>query len=205
RATADQQVARFHRESDRRRLRAMAISVVGAGLLVALVLSVVGLKVQQVRLSYRLDALRTTRTELEEANRRLSVERASLSSLVRIGYLQVFKHEEYSRLAEAQRAKTVPLRPKRGPILDRAGLVLAESAAAESLFGLPTRMTDSARVATELAPILGEPASDIARRLDPDKRFVWVKRKLPPRVAQAVQDLHEPTLGFIQESLRLYP
>jgi cell division protein FtsI (penicillin-binding protein 3) len=130
---------------------------------------------------------------------------AFLGILVRIGYLQVFKHEEYSRLAEAQRAKTVPLRPKRGPILDRGGLVLAESAAAESLFGLPTRMSDSARVATALAPILGEPASDISRRLDPDKRFVWVKRKLPPRVAQAVQDLHEPTLGFIQESLRLYP
>ena len=35
-------------------------------------------------LNYRLDALRTTRTELEEANRRLSVERASLSSLGRI-------------------------------------------------------------------------------------------------------------------------
>ncbi len=75
RATADQQVARFHRERDRRRLRAMAASVVGAGLLVALVLGVVGLKV---------DALRTTRTELAEANRRLSVERASLSSLGRI-------------------------------------------------------------------------------------------------------------------------
>ncbi len=130
---------------------------------------------------------------------------AFLGILVRLGHLQVFKHEEYSRLAEAQRAKTVPLRPKRGPIVDRAGLVLAESAAAESLFGLPTRMSDSARVATALAPILGEPASEIARRLDPDKRFVWVKRKLPPRVAQAVQDLHEPTLGFIQESLRLYP
>ena len=130
---------------------------------------------------------------------------AFLGILVRLGHLQVFKHEEYSRLAEAQRAKTVPLRPKRGPIVDRAGLVLAESAAAESLFGLPTRMSDSARVATALAPILGEPASDIARRLDPDKRFVWVKRKLPPRVAQAVQDLHEPALGFIQESLRLYP
>ena len=84
RATADQQVARFHRERDRRRLRAMAASVVGAGFLVALVLGVVGLKVQQVRLSYRLDALRTTRTELAEANRRLSVERASLSSLGRI-------------------------------------------------------------------------------------------------------------------------
>jgi cell division protein FtsI (penicillin-binding protein 3) len=130
---------------------------------------------------------------------------AFLGILGRLGYLQVLKHDEYSRLAEAQRAKTVPLRPKRGPIVDRTGLVLAESSVAESLFGLPGRMSDTARVASALAPILGEPTADIARRLDPDKRFVWVKRKLPPRTAQAVQDLHEPTLGFIQESLRLYP
>ena len=130
---------------------------------------------------------------------------AFLGIVGRLGYLQVLKHDEYSRLAEAQRAKTVPLRPKRGPIVDRTGLVLAESSVAESLFGLPARMSDTARVASALAPILEEPAADIARRLDPDKRFVWVKRKLPPRTAQAVQDLHEPTLGFIQESLRLYP
>ncbi len=130
---------------------------------------------------------------------------AFLGIVGRLGYLQVLKHDEYSRLAEAQRAKTVPLRPKRGPIVDRTGLVLAESSVAESLFGLPARMSDTARVASALAPILGEPAADVARRLDPDKRFVWVKRKLPPRTAQAVQDLHEPTLGFIQESLRLYP
>jgi cell division protein FtsL len=83
-ATADQHVARFHRASDRRRLRAMVASVVGAGVLVTLVLGVVGLKVQQVRLSYRLDTLRTKRTELQEANRRLAVEKASLSSLARI-------------------------------------------------------------------------------------------------------------------------
>jgi cell division protein FtsI (penicillin-binding protein 3) len=130
---------------------------------------------------------------------------AFLGILGRLSYLQVFKHDEYSRLAETQRAKTVPLRPKRGPIVDRVGLVLAESSVAESLFGLPARMSDTARIASALSPILGEPAADIARRLDPDKRFVWVKRKLPPRTAQAVQDLHEPTLGFIQESLRLYP
>src|SRR3989442_4047319 len=72
RATADQQVARFHQESDRRRIRAMVASVVGAGLLVALVLSVVGLKVQQVRLSYRLDALPTLRTGPAEVNHRRS-------------------------------------------------------------------------------------------------------------------------------------
>src|SRR5262245_22831435 len=81
---AHPQAPRFHRESDRRRLRAMAVSLACAGFLVALVLSVVGLRVQQVRLSYRLDGLRAARAELEERQGRLRVELASLKSLARI-------------------------------------------------------------------------------------------------------------------------
>jgi len=83
-SAADQQVARFHRESDRRRLRAMLAGAAAAGVLVALVLGLVGLRMQQVRLSYRLDALRSARTQAEEMNRRLRVEKASLQSLARI-------------------------------------------------------------------------------------------------------------------------
>ena len=79
-----QEVVRRHRPSDRGRLRSMATALAGAGVLVMLVLGVVGLRVQQVRLSYRLDALRQTRAELEEANRRLRVEMATLKSLSRI-------------------------------------------------------------------------------------------------------------------------
>ena len=78
------EVVRRHRQSDRRRLRSMATAIVGAGVMVTLVLGVVGLRVQQVRLSYRLDALRQSRAELEEANRRLRVEMATLKSLSRI-------------------------------------------------------------------------------------------------------------------------
>jgi cell division protein FtsL len=62
----------------------MATAVAGAGLAVALVLGVVGLRVQQVRMSYRLDALRQHRGEVEETNRRLRVEMATLRSLSRI-------------------------------------------------------------------------------------------------------------------------
>jgi cell division protein FtsL len=81
---ADQQVAHFHRESDRRRLRAMLVGIAAAGVVVALVLGLVGLRMQQVRLSYRLDTLRTARADVEELNRRLRVEKASLQSLARI-------------------------------------------------------------------------------------------------------------------------
>ncbi len=83
-STADQQVAHFHRESDRRRLRAMLAGVAAAGVVVALVLGLVGLRMQQVRLSYRLDNLRTAKADVEEWNRRLRVEKASLQSLARI-------------------------------------------------------------------------------------------------------------------------
>jgi cell division protein FtsL len=78
------EAVRRHRQKDRRRLRSMATAVVGAGLAVVLILGVVGLRVQQVRLSYRLDALRGSRAEAEELNRRLRVEMATLKSLSRI-------------------------------------------------------------------------------------------------------------------------
>ena len=83
-STADQQVAHFHRESDRRRLRAMLAGVAAAGVVVAIVLGLVGVRMQQVRLSYRLDNLRTAKADAEEMNRRLRVEKASLQSLARI-------------------------------------------------------------------------------------------------------------------------
>lgn len=83
-STADQEVAHFHRESDRRRLRAMLAGIAAAGVVVILVLGLVGLRMQQVRLSYRLDNLRTAKADVEELNRRLRVEKASLRSLARI-------------------------------------------------------------------------------------------------------------------------
>ncbi len=123
----------------------------------------------------------------------------------RLAYLQIVKHEEYLRLAEGQHAKAIPLKAKRGAILDRHGQVLAVSSAAETLFALPARVDSPARLARRLAPILEEPADDLARRLQSAKRLVFLKRRLPPPVAQAVRDLAEPALGFVEESLRLYP
>lgn len=81
---AFQQAARFHREPDRHRLRAMGVGVLCATVLMAIVLGIVGLRVHHVRLSYRLEALRATRAEADELNRRLRVELATLGSLARI-------------------------------------------------------------------------------------------------------------------------
>jgi cell division protein FtsL len=81
---AQSQVAGFHRERDRRRLLAMLRTLMCAGVLVSLVLAVVGVRLHQVRLAYRLDGLRAVRAELEESTSRLRVEVGTLSSLARI-------------------------------------------------------------------------------------------------------------------------
>ena len=76
--------ARFHRERDRGRRRAMGVAVALGGVLMSGFLGVVGLRAQQVRLSYKMDGLRTARAEAEELNRRMKVELATLRSLARI-------------------------------------------------------------------------------------------------------------------------
>ncbi len=123
----------------------------------------------------------------------------------RLAYLQVVKHDEYSRLAENQQAKTIPLMPKRGPILDRTGQALAVSSKAQSLYALTSRIEDKEALARRLAPVLGDAPGEIARRLDSPKRFVFVKRRLPPDTVEALRDLDESALGFVDENMRLYP
>jgi cell division protein FtsI (penicillin-binding protein 3) len=125
--------------------------------------------------------------------------------LARLTYLQIWKHDEYSRLAENQHAKTVPLRPKRGPILDRNGQALAVSSRADTLYVTPAKVEDAARLAGRLAPILGEPAREVLRKLTVTRKFAPVRRRLPPDMARAVRELKDPSLTLVEDSLRLYP
>ncbi len=74
----------LHREPDPRCRRSMAVAVALSALLVGGPLGVVAMKVQQVRLSYRLDALRAARADLENVTRELRVELASLRAPERV-------------------------------------------------------------------------------------------------------------------------
>jgi len=78
------QASRIVRERDQRWLRAMRLALGLSICLMGGALGVVGLKVEQVQLSYRLEALRAAKVELDELNRRLRVELATLRSLSRI-------------------------------------------------------------------------------------------------------------------------
>jgi cell division protein FtsL len=71
---------RLHREQDPRVRRYLAGALLVSALLVGGAVAVVGVKVQQVQLAYRLDALRAERARTETLVRQLEVEIATLRS-----------------------------------------------------------------------------------------------------------------------------
>lgn len=123
----------------------------------------------------------------------------------RLGWLMVVKHGELTQLAERQYSRTVILYAQRGPIVDRQGSALATSTSTESLFVQPRGVGDPVRVASRLAPILGQTQAEVHAALTSTRSFVWLRRKLPPTTADQVRALREPGLGFLPEPLRLYP
>jgi cell division protein FtsI (penicillin-binding protein 3) len=123
----------------------------------------------------------------------------------RLAYLQLVRNADLSAMAQRQYSRTVVLQAERGAILDRQGVPLAVSSPAESLFAQPRSAGDPVRVAARLAPILGMPASELHASLVGSRPFLWLRRNLPPTVAEQVRALREPGLGLIPEPLRLYP
>ncbi|MGH7393530.1 MAG: hypothetical protein ACREM3_29360 [Candidatus Rokuibacteriota bacterium] len=75
---------RLHREHDPRVRRSLAVALAGASLLVVAGLLVVGLRVQQVHLAYRLDALGAERERTETLLRQLEIQVATLRSPARL-------------------------------------------------------------------------------------------------------------------------
>ena len=75
---------RLHREPDPRVRRVLGVALATSALLVAGALTVVGVRLEQVHLAYRLDALRGDRTRAAETIRQLEIEVATLRSPSRL-------------------------------------------------------------------------------------------------------------------------
>ena len=104
-------------------------------------------------------------------------------------------------------SETVAQSYARPDIVDRNGRLLATDVVAYSLFADPARVLDRDEVIEKLAVVFPDLDRNGLRRdlSDRDRRFVWVRRGLPPRTAQAVHDLGLPGLDFRRELRRAYP
>jgi cell division protein FtsI/penicillin-binding protein 2 len=123
----------------------------------------------------------------------------------RLVELDLFRHSTYLALARRQQERVIEISPKRGALYDRNGRELAMSVQVKSGFAVPPEVSDPDLVARLLAPIVRQPEALLRRRLQEPRAFVWIARKLSPRVVARIEALNLRGVYFENESQRFYP
>ncbi len=117
---------------------------------------------------------------------------------VQTGFLREKGEARYSRVLE------VPA--TRGRILDRRGDALAVSTPVQSVWAIPDDVKASPAQLTALAGLLAMEPREVERRVgDATRNFVYLKRQLPPEIAERVAALGIPGLHQHREYRRYYP
>ncbi len=130
----------------------------------------------------------------------------------RLMWLQVARHDHYAERAALNQRKEVEIVAARGPIVDRDGRELAVSAVADSVYVDLKQLRerpDREKAASALSPLLGFEESELMKRLTGDSSFLWLKRKLDPETAHAVNEAVTKNdlrgVAIQKESQRFYP
>ena len=108
-------------------------------------------------------------------------------------------------MADDQHEKVLKLEPRRGAVYDRYKEPLAINLEMKSIFADPRYVEDKERTADVLSRMLDVDKSLVLDRLNKDKAFVWIKRKVDLDEAEKVKKLNLKGIHFVPESRRNYP
>ena len=126
---------------------------------------------------------------------------------VKLLMIQFFRSDHLSALAEKQQNYYVPLEPIRGTIYDRQLRPLAVNITAYSVYANPRRMKviEKDNAARQLGAILNVNSSEIREKLNRDKYFVWIMRKVPFELTERIRHAKIKGVGLLKDSKRYYP
>lgn len=131
---------------------------------------------------------------------------------VRLVWLQVFRHHYYVEQAAREQEHSFEVAPRRGILYDRDLHALAMTVLVDSIYAVPSEITDKPAVAAELAKIVHTDPLDryttahrILRRLYASRDFAWIARKQSKAVVSQVKALKLKGIYFQKEFKRFYP
>ncbi len=135
--------------------------------------------------------------------------------LARLVYVQIFKSQYFKIFASEQHRIFTEIEPQRGSIFDRKLKRLAVNTISYSIFATNKprspvaqgrgKLTDREKIIDEIAPLLNLDKENLWAKLDTDKNFVWLKRKVSPEVSRKIKDLNISGIGQLREYKRFYP
>jgi cell division protein FtsI (penicillin-binding protein 3) len=120
-------------------------------------------------------------------------------------YLQSVRNDFLGDQGRARYERVIDISATRGRITDRQGNMLAVSTPVKSLWAIPEDAQLNPAQLRELANYLEMDVRELTRKLASDKDFIYVKRQLPPEVADRIAALKFPGLHLQNEYRRYYP
>jgi cell division protein FtsI (penicillin-binding protein 3) len=125
---------------------------------------------------------------------------------LRATWLGTVRSGSLSDRAVSQQIENVDDPAQRGTIYDRNGVELAVSEDSTTVFANPMQIKDPAKVAAQLAPLMGVKEDELLRKLsDRTTGFVYLRRKMDPTAGEKVVKLKIPGIGTTSEPKRVYP
>jgi len=125
--------------------------------------------------------------------------------MVRAYRLQVADAEGLKKRAEKQRTRVIHLEARRGMFFDRSGEQIAASLEVDSIYARPRRITDKKETARKLADILEMDEKEVLQKMDEDKAFVWIRRRVSPLVTEKIKKADFTEIMTVTEYQRFYP
>ena len=127
----------------------------------------------------------------------------------RVIHLQTVEHERLRTQGDARYLRSLTVTPERGRILDRNGQALAVSTPVDSLWATPARFC-AATAQAQWKPLLALVKLSAAQlratcEKQKDSDFMYLKRRLPPMLAQRALQLAIPGVEVQREYKRYYP
>ncbi|MDR2524101.1 MAG: penicillin-binding protein 2 [Candidatus Nomurabacteria bacterium] len=130
---------------------------------------------------------------------------------VRLFYIQIIEHDKYSDIADRMQSVKYEIKPERGQIYMRDGDAIAPLVLNEpvyTVFADPQEIDDSAKVAEQIQPIVGDKFETSAENLDKNtnqNRFVVLARGVSRSQAEEIKKIDIGGVGAQAGTRRVYP
>lgn len=131
---------------------------------------------------------------------------AFLALMMRALWLQGMTTEFLQKQGASRYARTLELPATRGKITDRNGQVLASSVPVKAIWAIPDDVLQAPREKLQkLAALLDMSESELRKKLDSDRQFVYLKRQVEAAVSEQIVALGIAGIETRKEYKRFYP
>ncbi|MBW3625117.1 MAG: penicillin-binding protein 2 [Armatimonadetes bacterium] len=127
---------------------------------------------------------------------------------MRLAYVQVVQHNWYAQKAKKWHSTEIPLIARRGPILTRDGRPLAVTVQCANVFIRPRNLKPEERekALQGMARALGKPVEELRPKIESDKKFVYLARRIEMPAVQKIKEMDLPGVGIEEGQMkRVYP